>query len=91
MIGTHRRGYKIIAALPVNGNSEGHMIVVGQSLPQLKGRHQATFVTWFTDGQGVLDSPVHYSAHDISVGTLRNMAIGNMIRRAGHTLSPLNA
>ncbi len=90
MIGTHHHGYKVIAAMPING-LEGHMIIVGQSLPKPKGRHQATFVTWFTDGQGVIDSPTYYTAHDISVGVLRNMAIGNMIRRAGHILSPMNA
>jgi hypothetical protein len=63
------------------------MIVVGQRLPQTGKRHSATFVTWFTDGDGVFDSPHYFTNHSTPVGTLRNQAIGNMISRAGHTLS----
>lgn len=90
MIGTHHKGYKVIAALPVNGGEPGHMIVVGQQL-RLPGKgHHARFVTCFTDSQGVFDSPVYFTDHAKPAGWLRNRAIGDMIRRAGHMLTALS-
>lgn len=87
MIGNHHRGYKIIAALPINGGEVGHMIVTAEELRQPGKGHRPRLVTWFTDSNGVFDTPMHFTAHDVPPGTLRNMAIGNMISRAGHTLS----
>lgn len=89
MIGTTNRNYKIVAALPIKYGELGHMIVVGKSLPKPEGRHSATFVTWFTDGQGVFDSPIYFTDHAATQEHLMNRAIGNMIRRAGHALTVL--
>jgi hypothetical protein len=87
MIGNHHRGYKIIAALPINGGEMGHMIVTAMKIRQPGEGHRSQFVTWFTDSQGVFGSPIHFTAHDLTAGTLRTMAIGNMISRAGHITS----
>jgi hypothetical protein len=92
MIGIIHKNHKIIAALPLRGGeNELHMIVVGKSLPKIHGRHSATFVTWFTDGRGVFDSPILFTDHEATVEVLRTRAIGDMIKRAGHVLSPLGA
>lgn len=87
MIGNHHQGYKIIAALPVNGGEMGHMIVTAMKLRTPHQGHRSQFVTWFTNSQGVFDTPNHFTAHDVPAGTLRTMAIGNMISRAGHITS----
>lgn len=87
MIGNHQKGYKIIAALPINGGETGHMIVTAVKLRLPGEGHRPRFVTWFTDSRGVFDTPMHFTAHDLSAGTLRTMAIGNMIARAGHITS----
>ena len=87
MIGNHHQGHKIIAALPINGGENGHMIVTAMKLREPGKGHRPSYRTWFTDSNGVFDSPVNFTAHDLPAGTLRTMAIGNMIARAGHITS----
>lgn len=87
MIGNHHKGYKIIAALPINGGETGHMIVTAQKLRMPGEGHRPHLVTWFTDSHGIFDTPIHFTAHDVPPGALRTMAIGNMISRAGHITS----
>ena len=90
MIGIHHQGYKIIAAAPLNGGEPGEMVVVGESLPARHGRHSATFVTWFTDSKGAFTRPQYHIDHALPVDILRNQAVGAMIRRAGHIMTPFN-
>jgi len=82
MIGIHVKNHKIIAAMPINQGESGHMIVVGKSLPKRCGRHSATFVTWFTDGQGVFDSPTYFTDHSEPQSVLMARAMVDMIARS---------